>query len=84
MNYIELFQAGGITLVLAVAFITFQWKIVRYFMQQMEKELAERKAEREQFHEALSNHCSMVQKALQKQEETFQELIMQIRVINSR
>lgn len=76
-NYLELFTAGGIPLVLCVAFLYSQHRMMQYFIQQIQEanhERTELSLERQQtvtkFDEMLGNHCRTVSDTMAKQTET--------------
>lgn len=79
-NYLELFTTGGIPLVLCVAFLYSQHRMMQYFIQQIQsanEERTELTVERQKtvakFDEMLGNHCSMVSDAMAKQTDTLHE-----------
>jgi len=78
MNFVELFQIGGFPLVLFVVFVYSQFRIIKYFVEQIQELNIERKETITKFDEALNNHCKFVAESLLKQENAFQKLSVTI------
>jgi len=88
-SFIEIFNVGGIPLIIVAAFLYFlQWQ-GKYFMKQINSHVEERKDIITTFGLMLSNHCHTVTDALnkqtvamEKQDETFRLLVTQIEIFN--
>ena len=66
-NLLDIFNSGGIPLVIVAAFLYFlQWQ-GKYFIKQIDAQTEERKELIEKFDEMLNNHCQTVTDALEKQ-----------------
>lgn len=77
MNYIELYKMGGTQLIITVAFIIFMWRMIRYFITQIqetkehEKELRtqyilERDGAHQLFNDALKINNEAVKETLNR------------------
>lgn len=88
-DLIELFNAGGLPLVLVAGFIIALLWAIKYFVRQIDAAAVERKGLIEQanvektemfdkFDRMLNNHCQMVTEALNKQATVFEHLIDKI------
>ena len=73
-NIIELFNAGGIPLVLVAAFLYFlRWQ-GKYFIRQIDAQTEERKELISKFEVMLGNHCQTVIDTMKKQAKVFELL----------
>lgn len=77
-DIVDVFQAGGMQLVLVSAFILFQIWMIRYFIKQIEEGREERRGALAKFDIMLNEHCKSVSDALNKQEQIFQLLVTKI------
>lgn len=93
INFQSLYLVGGLPLVLVVAFILFLWQTHKDFIRQLDKHSIDRQesyklfvSEREKsqalFVEALANHCATVQRALERQEDVFADLVSQLKILS--